>query len=215
MILFFFLHRRHVRKQRIEDANDRHASLDFGLGDVPQPGRSRKPPGSGSEMAYGEKGTRRQRQVSMDMDLGSPYLLPPELQNSRESLHSLSRNMTNQHEDPYRQIQYHPEGEGSSLRSQSRQGRDGSSVYTGSSNPSRLQDLGTSDLLSNAGPMPTSKPAFVPPPRQNSLPSKNSSPVESFSNEPLPPPPYPVEPAQAHLQDSVVTRKGLPTNPRP
>lgn len=236
LVLFVFLHRRHIKKQRFEDANDRHASLDFGLGDVPQPGRPRKAPGMASEMAYKEKGPRRHHQMSMDMDMTSPYLLPPELQNSRESLHSLSRTI-HQHEDPYRQIQYHPE-EVASIRSQSRQGRDGSSVYTGSSNPSRLQDLGTSDLLSNAGPMPKSNPPFIPPPRQNSLPTKNASlvvsmpvdplssrqnslsaknisPVESLSNDPLPPPPYPVEPPRAHLQDSVISRKGLPSNPRP
>ena len=190
--------------------------MDFGLGDVPQPGRTRKPPGQTSEMSYGEKGSgRRLRQMSMDMDLASPYLLPPEVQNSRESLHSLSRNLSSQHEDPYHQVQYHPEGEASSLRSQSRRRGDGSSVYTASSNPSRLQELGTSDLLTNVVPMPKSKPAFVPPPRQHSLPAKAMSPVELSANEPLPPPPYPVEPAQAHLQDSAFARKGLPTNPRP
>ena len=196
--------------------------MDFGLGDVPRPGRPKKGPSNTSDMDFGEKGGRRQRQVSMDMTMASPYLLPPELQNSRESLHSLSRTI-HQHEDPYRPITQYTPGDGSSIRSQSKQGRDGSSIYTGSSNaPSRLHDLGTSDLLSNAGGMPRSSPptAFVPPPRQNSLPQKSFSPVSpADSDTPLPPPPYPVEPPQVHLPDSSpppgIQRKGLPTSPRP
>lgn len=221
--MFFILHRRLVRKRREEDANDRHASLDFGLGDVPQPGRPRKGPASSSDMEIGEKGSgRRQRQLSMDMGVNSPYLLPPELQNSRESLHSLSRTI-HQNEDPYRPVtQYFP-GDAASLRSQSKT-RDGSSIYTGSSKaPSRLHhETSTAELLSNAGGMPRSNPptAFVPPPRQNSLPQKNTSPVDSFaSDSALPPPPYPVEPPQAHLPEPTaqtgIQRKGLPTSPRP
>lgn len=203
-----------MRKQRLEDANDRHASLDFGLGDVPQPGRPRKAPGSVPEMSFEEKGPRtRERQLSMDMNMTSPYLLPPELQNSRESLHSLSRTI-HQNEDPYRQVQYHPDG--SSIRSLSKQGRDGSSIYTSSTSPSRIQDSGTADLLSNAGPMPKSNPPFVPPERHNPLPQKQTSPAESVASSPSPPPPpYPVEPPQAHLQEPTVTRKGLPSSPHP
>lgn len=192
----------------MEDANDPHASLDFGLGDVPQPGRKRyKPPKSGFDVS--EKEMRRPHQMSMDMNLSSPYLLPPELQNSRESLHSLSRTI-HQNEDPYRPVaQYYP-GDGSSIRS--KQGRDGSSIYTGSSNPSRL---GSSDVVTNAGPLSNSSASggFVPPPRQNSLPQKGmTNPEELITREQLPPPPYPVEPAQAHLQDSALTRNELPTN---
>jgi len=216
-LLFIYLQRRHVRNLKKEDANDRHASLDFGLGDVPQPGRARKPPGTVSDLEFGEKGGRRQRQMSMDINMTSPYLLPPELQSSRESLHSLSRTI-HQQEDPYRPVtQYYP-GDGGSIRSQSKLGHDGSSTYTGSSNPSRFQDLGSSELLSNAGPMPMSSPpngGFVPPPRQNSLPKKTPQPVNALDTDPLPPPPYPVEPSQAHIQDSTTARKGLPSNPRP
>lgn len=174
-------------------------------------------------MEIGEKGSGRKiRQVSMDMGVNSPYLLPPELQNSRESLHSLSRTI-HQNEDPYRPVtQYYP-GDGASIRSQSKT-RDGSSIYTGSSKaPSRLHDISTAELISNAGGMPRSNPptgGFVPPPRQNSLPQKSTSPVESFtSDSPLPPPPYPVEPPQAHLPEPTpqagIQRMGLPSNPRP
>ncbi|KAH8599316.1 hypothetical protein B0O99DRAFT_649907 [Bisporella sp. PMI_857] len=219
-ILFFFLHRRHVRKQREEDANDRHASLDFGLGNVPQPGRPKKPPGSQPE-TYGEK-PGRPRQLSMDMAINSPYILPPQLNGSHESLRSMSRSM-HENEDPYRPVtQYY--GDSSSIKS-GKFGRDGSSVYTGSSKaPSRLHEFNPStNLLSNASGMAQSTPptsVFVPPPRQGSLPQKSAvgeSIAPAFESAPTspPPPPYPVEPAQAHLSESTATRNALPANALP
>jgi len=39
MVIFIVLHRRHVRKLRSEDANDRHKSLDFGMGEVVSSGK--------------------------------------------------------------------------------------------------------------------------------------------------------------------------------
>jgi hypothetical protein len=215
-ILFFILQRRHVRKQREEDANDRHASMDFGLGDVPQPGRQKRAPSAlGNEKEYGARSGMSRRQVSMDMAMNSPYLLPPELHNSRESIHSLSRSLA-QHEDPYHPVtQYYP-GDGASIRSQSKQG---SSIYTGSSHaPSKLQDMSTSELVSNAGGMGRSNPptSFIPPPRENSLPSKNLSPVESLAD---PVPPYPAEPPKVYTPDVLpspaIPRFGLPNSPRP
>lgn len=208
-VLFFILHRRHVRKQREEDANDRHASMDFGLGDVPQPGRANKAPLSVmTEMDGAEKGNHEsRRQRSMDFNIDSPYLLPPEVQNSRESLHSLSRGARGD-EDPYGPVtQYFP-GDEKSIRSMSK--KDGSSIYTGSSMaPSRLHDM-DAKLLPNASSMPQSHP-----PRQNSLPASNHtmSPIDSQL------PPYPSEPPKALLpeppQQEGIQRKGLPTSPHP
>lgn len=206
------LQRRHVRKQREEDANDRHASLDFGLGDVPQPGRPRKAPG---EQGMSEKS---RRQVSMDISVNSPYMLPPELQNSRESLHSLSRTV-HQKEDPYRTVSTYYQGDARSIHSNS---KNGSSIYTGSSAaPSRMQEVATADLLGNAASMPKSMPPqggalFVPPPRQNSLPQYNAPcPTASIPEVPKTPTP----PPQVHLEQpgspESIKRKGLPTNPRP
>ncbi|KAL3422522.1 hypothetical protein PVAG01_06678 [Phlyctema vagabunda] len=222
-VLFILLHRRHVRKQREEDANDRTAAMDFGLGDVaskvdPKMRKGLPPVVAIDDMDYREKGGKRQRQVSLDLSVDSPYLLPPELQGSRESLHSLSR--MQEKEDPYRPVSHYTPTDGSSVRSYSKQGRDGSSIYTGSSGaPSRLQDLSRAELLPNAGPMPRSNPPspFMPPPRQNSLPTKNvaTSPVDSLASAP---PPYIVEPAAVHLQDPVQSKglsAGLPTSPRP
>ncbi|TVY25070.1 hypothetical protein LHYA1_G006081 [Lachnellula hyalina] len=210
LVLFLYLHRRHVRRQRIEDANDRHASMDFGLGDVPQPGRPRKNK-NGPNMTEmdlgGEKGITHASQRSMDFNMESPYLLPPEVQNSRESLHSLSRST----EDPYRPVtQYYP-GDEKSIRSLSR--NNGSSIYTGSSMaPSRMHDTGTSELLPNASSMPRSHP-----PRVNSLHQSNALPGSTDSRPPVPP--YPSEPPQAHLPEpphsEEINSKGLPTSPRP
>jgi hypothetical protein len=217
-ILFLILQRRHTRRQREEDANDRHASMDFGLGDVPQPGRPKRVPTVIKEMSYGdEKPGLSKRQVSLDMSQQhNPYLLPPELQNSRESLHSLSRTM--EQEDPYRPVAGYYTGDAQSIRSLSKKG---SSIYTGSSAaPSRLHEMATAELLPNASQMSRSTPpvaAFVPPPRQNSLPSSNASmsPIELPSASQLPP--YPVEPPQAHIPDlpSSPVQRGLPMNPRP
>jgi hypothetical protein len=196
------------------------------LGNVSRPGKAKKLPTMGMDMSYGdEKPGLSKRQVSLDMTQHqNPYLLPPELQNSRESLHSLSRSI--EQEDPYRPVAGYYAGDAHSIRSLSKQG---SSIYTGSSTaPSRLQELGTADLLSNASQMPRSNPpsyppsaVFVPPPRQNSLPPKtnspSASPVESVSSVQLPP--YPVEPPQAYIPDAApspqIQRKGLPTTPRP
>ncbi|RDL39111.1 Uncharacterized protein BP5553_03451 [Venustampulla echinocandica] len=214
LIVFIILHRRHVRRQREEDTNDQHASMDFGLGDVPQPGRPKKKAPM-SEMDFAEKEARRPHQLSMDMSLNSPYLLPPELQDSRESLHSLSRTI-HQNEDPYRPVTQQYSGDGSSIRSQ----KQGSSIYTSSSSaPSKLHEVSTAELLANAASMPKSIPAtaFIPPPRQNSLPQSHSKP-NAF--EPTPPvPPYPSEPEQAHLPQpsspETTRNNGLPSSPRP
>ena len=215
---------------RAEDANDPHKSLDFGFGDGPRNQKGRK---GGAEMAISdidlrEKSGRLRQQKSMDLDIVSPYLLPPELQNSRESLHSLSRTIHEQ-EDPYRPVSHFLAGDAQSQRSYNRPRGEGSSIYTSSSGaPSRLQENPGADLLSNAAGMPRSTPpsTFVPPPRQNSLPKGPSltSPVNT-QNNPIPQlpsgsePPYPVDQPEIQFPAPTVPRKGppsgLPSNPRP
>ena len=106
IVLLVFLHRRHVKKLRVEDANDPHKSLDFGWDPNSAPLKNRtKSKKKGPEMSVTdlgtEKGSRRERGLSMDMDLGSPYVLPPGLGGSRESLHSMSRTIHSQ-DDRYR-----------------------------------------------------------------------------------------------------------------
>ncbi|PBP18353.1 hypothetical protein BUE80_DR010863 [Diplocarpon rosae] len=217
-VTFLILHRRNVRKQAKEDANDLHASMDFGLGDVPKTGKSKKKGPNVAAMDFSDEkpGGMSRRQVSMDMSVDSPYLLPPQLQNSRESIHSLSRTLHVQ-EDPYGPVkEYHPGDTTSMMGAQSKKG---SSIYTGSSQaPSRFQDNATSTLLTNAGPIARNNtPSAAYPARQNSLPQNNApmSPVQRSGNSfgrPLP-----AEPAQAHVAGapSDLQRSGLAAMPSP
>lgn len=118
------------------------------------------------------------RGVSLDIDIGNnPYLLPPGLQNSTESLHSLSRSM-HKEEDRYRTAGSFMPNESSSMRSHPtnmRSGHDDSSSLTGSS--SRLgADEMQHNLLRNAQRMSRSSPpdsvaehnVSHPPPRSDS-----------------------------------------------
>ena len=134
IIALIYLHRRHVRKTREEDAKDKYKSLDFGLGMPTQPpgGKGRKGkklPNGLSDYDMSEKPGHR-GQLSLDI-INSPYLLPPGLNNSTESLHSLSRSIHNK-EDPYRPVN-ELQADNASMRSgfgPARRG-DGSSTYTG------------------------------------------------------------------------------------
>ena len=137
---FLYLHRRTVRRQRMEDAKDYSMDLDFGLD------------GSGKKkrrtaLFGGEKGAHKINQLSMDMNLSSPYLLPPALQGSHESIHSLAKSFPNE-QDPYRLVPLYSDS--GSMRSLTPGGMNSTrnSAMTGRS-------VGTSRL---------------PPPRINSLP---------------------------------------------
>ncbi|MCO5559782.1 hypothetical protein L7F22_013386 [Adiantum nelumboides] len=94
---------RNVKRQRAEDANDPHAHLDFGTGDAPIGGGKKKLGRKSILMMGGEKGQHKTNQLSMDMNLESPYLLPPQAQNSHDSVHSLTRNYPQEY-DPYRMV---------------------------------------------------------------------------------------------------------------
>ncbi|RGP72051.1 hypothetical protein FSPOR_2896 [Fusarium sporotrichioides] len=94
-----------MKKQMLEDAHDPHKSLDFGLGDD---GGAKKSTRRSIFMGGGEKTlAHKPSQLSMDMNLSSPYLLPPGLQESRESLNSLAKSLGNDNQDPY-----HPRNSG-------------------------------------------------------------------------------------------------------
>lgn len=107
--ILFFLHRRSKKRQALEDANDPHKSLDFGVDMPSQPAKAKKkgfgkgvPEMTVTEVPMDGSG-RKARGLSMDMHMNSPYLLPAQLQGSRESLHSMSRTVQDQH-DPYRPV---------------------------------------------------------------------------------------------------------------
>lgn len=96
VVVLLILHRRHIKRLQREDANDKHKSLDFGM-DIVEPGAG----GKKGETAQAEKSERKGgKGMSLDM-AGSPYLLPPELHGSRESLRSLSRSISAD-DDKYR-----------------------------------------------------------------------------------------------------------------
>ncbi|KAH6950612.1 hypothetical protein DER45DRAFT_401168 [Fusarium avenaceum] len=102
----YYLHRRNMKKQLLEDAHDPHKSLDFGLGEAAAAKKSARRSlfmGGGGEKGVGHKPS----QLSMDMNLSSPYLLPPGLQESRESLNSLAKTLGPDNQDPY-----HPRNSG-------------------------------------------------------------------------------------------------------
>ena len=168
LILFFFLHRRHVKRLRREDANDPHASLDFGIDPASATVVNKKKGKNGTkgvpEMAVTdigmEKSLRRGRGLSMDMDMGSPYLLPPGLHGSRESLHSMSRTI-NKGDDKYRPATTFMSNDSGSLRSYpTPRNGDDSSSYAGSTSTGRgyRHEGMNQNLLQNAQRMSRSMP---------------------------------------------------------
>lgn len=124
-LVLIYLHRRHVRKLRQEDAEDKHKSLDFGLNIT-----SEKSRGNGPQMSEHPGSGRRPRGLSMDLGLHNPYLLPPEVHQSRESLHSLSR--LNTGDDKYRATTFIPDDGSIRPPSSHRSPIDDSSSYSGS-----------------------------------------------------------------------------------
>lgn len=132
-IIMFVIWRRRQRITKVEEANDKYKSLDFG---VDESGIAHKkkngPKGQAPEMSMADvrNTLRKDRGISVDLGTANPYLLPPEVQQSRESLHSLSRNLNNG-DDKYRATTFVPDD--GSVRSPSSLSRgDGSSTFTGS-----------------------------------------------------------------------------------
>ncbi|KAI4191210.1 MAG: hypothetical protein L6R41_000257 [Letrouitia leprolyta] len=164
LAIFYWLHRRHLKKLRREELNDPHRSLDFGM-DASNNHRKDKANKKRPEMAVTdlgvEKNQHRGRGLSMDMDVGSPYVLPPGLHSSRESLHSMSRTI-HSHDDRYRPATTFVPNDSSSTRSQSRSRRaaDDSSSYADSGSSARgyLNDGMNQNLLKNAQRMSRSLP---------------------------------------------------------
>ncbi|KIH95248.1 hypothetical protein SPBR_03902 [Sporothrix brasiliensis 5110] len=194
--VLFYLHRRNVKRLRKEDNLDPHKSLDFGLAmdATKQTAKSKRK----SSFFGGEKDMfhPKSRQLSMDMNLSSPYLLPPEVQQSRESLHSLARTL-HQNEDPYRPVTHYAGSDVASMRSFQKDVRDGASIRTGAT--SALDDRnGNSRSGSAAGsrmapPRPHRMSAGPQSPRGGSpkpAPFGENSDFSSVSSQmPSPPPP--------------------------
>lgn len=152
MVVLIILHRRHVKKLQHEDANDKHKSLDFGM-DYVEPGKGKG--GKGPEMSTtGEKSTHKRGGMSLDIG-NSPYLLPPGLHNSRESLRSLSRSIS-MDDDKYRPATSLG-ADNASMRSYPKWGQDDASSIAGSTRRAPVDDM-QQGLLRNAQRISTSTP---------------------------------------------------------
>lgn len=101
----------------------------------------------------------------MSMDISSPYVLPPGLQSSSASLHSLSRTI-NSGDDRYRPATTLVSNDTASMRSHAnlRRGADDSSSYAGSGMSGRTygNDNMKQNLLHNAQRMSKSLPPSMP-----------------------------------------------------
>jgi len=132
-VIMFVIWRRRQRIVKVEEANDKYRSLDFGVDESAFKEKNKKATGGhGPEMSIADvKSTlRNDRCLSLDLGTVNPYVLPPEVHQSRESLHSLSRSM-NTGDDKYRTTTFIPDD--GSLRSPSSMSRgDGSSIFSGS-----------------------------------------------------------------------------------
>lgn len=94
----------------------------------------------------------------MDLDIGSPYVLPPGLHSSRESLHSMSRTI-HSGDDRYRPATTFIPNDASSIQSYpSRRAADDSSSYAASGSTGRRNDGMNQNLLGNAQRMSRSVP---------------------------------------------------------
>lgn len=156
IVTLLYLHRRHNKRLKREDASDPHKSLDFGLDEAPTGGRNKRKSMLGAIGGNGkEKDHARLKQMSMDMNLSSPYLLPPGMHGSRESIQSLAKSIDPSH-DPYRPVAQLV-ADGASIRSPSRGPQD--SLYPTPSSESR-----------NGRNMNGPDPFNAPGPRQNSFP---------------------------------------------
>ncbi|CEJ81650.1 hypothetical protein VHEMI01769 [[Torrubiella] hemipterigena] len=113
-IVFFFLHRRNIRKVRQEDAL--HANMDLDFGDDPKKSKRR------TLFGGGDKNAHRPGQLSMDMNLNSPYLLAPHVTQSGESIHNMAKNFHNE-QDPYHTVGlYSAGGDAASINSRAKGG---------------------------------------------------------------------------------------------
>ncbi|EHK16020.1 uncharacterized protein TRIVIDRAFT_232455 [Trichoderma virens Gv29-8] len=109
VVVLFFLHRRNMRRDKLEELNDPTKDLDFGMGNGPT--KKRK-----SLLGLGGEKPMHKGGLSMDMNLSSPYLLPPGNHGSRESIHSYARTLQTE-DDPYRTVNQYAASDVGSIRS--------------------------------------------------------------------------------------------------
>ncbi|KAE8144878.1 hypothetical protein BDV25DRAFT_81864 [Aspergillus avenaceus] len=128
----------------------------------------------------------------ISLDIGpSPYLLPPGLHGSRDSLHSLSRSVGD--DDKYRHATSFMGGDNASVRSYPKGPHEDASSFTGSANKRTLGDDMKQGLLRNAQRMSRSSPPLYeyPEHEEQDLAAHNAQPNMGFEFD-LPRSPSPV-----------------------
>lgn len=167
IVVLIFLHRRHVKRLMREDANDKHRSLDFGMDFVPPSGGKKA---KGHKDAPAPDGMPQMMEPTHTKGLSldaHPYLMPPGLHGSRDSLHSLSRSID---DDKYRPANFATH-ENSSVRSLPRL-RDDASSMAGSTTRFGTAEEPNSGLLGNAQRMSRSSPPLHRSPSEPSSPAQ-------------------------------------------
>ncbi|KAJ5610041.1 hypothetical protein N7510_006760 [Penicillium lagena] len=187
-IVLYLLHRRSVRKLKREDINDKYKSLDFGLDPVASSQGRRRPGPQGPmpPMAHSK---------GLSLDIMHPYLLPPGIHGSTDSLHSLSRTVTGD-DDKYRPATIFTQDNGS-VRSFPRTPRDDGSSMMGSTHRLPVEEP-KSALLRNAQRMSRSSPPLYNNP--SAEPRSGGSPPRPEYHEPTPGvAPYPLDHDELNL----------------
>ncbi|KAI1460773.1 hypothetical protein F4805DRAFT_342284 [Annulohypoxylon moriforme] len=174
IIVLVYLHHRTTVRQRREDETDKYKSMDFGFeGNVV--GKKNK-----RQSYFGkEKDPNHKVQLSMDMNLSSPYLLPPALHQSRESMNSLAKSL--HQDDPYRPVTSYAGSDVASLRSFNKGLDRDSTVSSGKTRSSGDRDPFRNPPPPRRGPSPLQQlpPVAQPPSRRASgeelpaVPAKN------------------------------------------
>ena len=158
-IIMFVIWKRRQKITKVEEANDKYKSLDFGIdesGIANKKGKANKGQAPEMSMASVKDTLRKDRGLSMDLGTTNPYLLPPQVAQSRESLHSMSMSI-NTGDDKYRATTFIPDD--GSIRSPSSISRgDGSSVFTGSTR----HRAGTMNSDSKTDLLPRIPPVALP-----------------------------------------------------
>lgn len=186
VLVLIYLHRRHTQKLAKEDAMDKTKSMDFGM-EFGGGTRSKVKPAHLTDIEKSD--SRSRRQVSLDLDVASPYLLPAVLHNSRDTLHTLSATGDDRYGRPMTAGSSQHRGPllpGNTSQYTNNHDRD-SSIYAHSLRPDDSPDGSQlsihGGLLSGASPMPMSTP---PPPRKASLPASSPRSLVPQINIPSP-----------------------------
>ncbi|GAO19055.1 hypothetical protein UVI_02061690 [Ustilaginoidea virens] len=129
----------------------------------------------------GEKSSHKSNQLSMDMNLSSPYLLPPNVHQSHESVHSLARTFPSD-QDPYRTVNQYTNSDAGSMRS-FKPSRDVSFSHRSKPASVRTPSMGTSRMPPSRS---DSMPKAPSPPKDRSDPFATPTAPEPTHQFPLP-----------------------------